>query len=230
MGHVTLERAQSRPLEELFERLHEAGCCRLAAYGYASWQRIEHGQNVAYDNVRPASPCDDVDLLELPVSYSDYGGSDLDAANARALIEIFGRDTFVHLYGPHGSVGLALPSDEPLPDDPDGEMLADLVRIVEGLRDYPIVDEGVQSAYVDELADEAWSCWLRLDLARDLDDYAPDGDASDALLACDEDELRTAYYAFEGNEWVCETATSVVNLRHDDAMRHLAATVFGWIA
>lgn len=230
MGHVTLECVRSQSIEELFESLREAGCAPLTAYGYAAREGIEHGQNVAYDNVRLAGTYDNIDLVELPVSYSDYGGSDLDAANVRALIEIFGHDTFVHLYGPHGSVGLALPCGALLPDDPDGDILASLVKTIDALRDYPIVDECVHSSYVDEIADEAWSSWIRSDLARDLDDYAPDGDASDALLDCDEDELYGAYYGFEGNDWVCETATSAVNLRHDDAVRHVAAAVFGWIA
>ncbi|MFE9748245.1 hypothetical protein ACFYOT_25345 [Saccharothrix saharensis] len=214
---------------ELFERLCGIGC-RLVAYGYTGSNEIEHGQSVAYGKVRAAGAHDVADLIELPMSYSDYGGSDLDAANIRAMIELFGPDAFVHLHGPHGSAGLALPCDQPLPDDLDCEMLLLLVRTVEGLRDYPLVDDCVHSTYADELAEDAWSAWLRFDIGRDLNDYAPDGDASDALLNCDEDDLQSAYYAFEGNEWVCDTATSAVNLRHDDAVRHVAAAVFGWVA
>jgi hypothetical protein len=62
----------------------------------------------------------------------------------------------------------------------------------------------------------------------DLDDYAPDNDASQAVYLCDDDTLRAAYYGYEDNEWFCETATSVVNYRHDDTVRHVARALFGW--
>lgn len=66
MGHVALERAQTQVFGELFARLEEAGCCRLAAFGYDYRDGVDHGRNVAYGNLRTASAHDDVDLVELP--------------------------------------------------------------------------------------------------------------------------------------------------------------------
>jgi hypothetical protein len=47
-------------------------------------------------------------------------------------------------------------------------------------------------------------------------------------LTVDEENIRVTYYQYEDNEWDCESATSVVNGRHDEAVRYVAETVFGW--
>jgi hypothetical protein len=142
---------------QLFARLLDARCQRLSVNEYVIHEPVNHGDSIAYRYVHnvPLSPPSDTDLIELPVSYSDYGGSDLDAANVRALIETFGEDTFVHLHGWHDSVGLALPYGRSLSDDPDNESLTLLVGMIESLIDYALLDESTHSDYVSELADEA---------------------------------------------------------------------------
>lgn len=218
----------SDTIAQLFARLLDARCTRLSVNEYVIHEPVNHGDSIAYRYVHNAFRPLDTDLVELPVSYSDYGGSDLDAANVRALIETLREDTFVHLYGPHDSVGLALPYGRPLPDDPDNELLTLLVGMIESLIDYALIDESTHSDYVHELADEAWDSCLRQQVMWDLDDYAPDDDAINAVVECDDDTIRAAYYGYDDNEWFCETATSVVNYRHDDAVRHVARTIFGW--
>lgn len=231
MGHTSLACAptESISLSELFRRLIAAGCTRLSVNEYIVHEPLCHGDSVAYQYARVSQDWSaECDLVELPVSYSDYGGSDLDAANVRALVETFGESTFVHLYGGHDSTGLALPYGRSLPDDEENERLTFLVETIEALADYPLISDETHSRYVAELAAECWDQWVRSDTVHELCEYAPTDDASDAVHACDEDAFVSAYYGCESNEWTCETATSVVNLRHDDAVRHVARSLFGW--
>lgn len=230
MGHAMSTHAPAELLDELFGRLLAAGGRLLRIAGWSRLDQLLHGDFVAYRDLVPADHDEQDALLVELLSYSDYGGSDLDAANVEALEDMFTPYAFVHLYGPHGSVGLAVPFGRPLPEDPGCEQLSRLVATVEGLLDCPLVDEETHSRYVEELADAAWSQWLSFDVVRELEDYAPDDAASDALFDCGGETLRDAYYGYEGNEWQCETATSVTNLRHDEAVRHVAACVFGWSA
>ncbi|MFL6125494.1 hypothetical protein [Actinophytocola sp.] len=117
------------------------------------------------------------------------------------------------------------------------------------------IDDSTHVEYLIELAEAAWDAWIRLDLpselrqlARDLDIAVPDdarspdggrydaGDLDgidryvDDLFGVYEDKVRAAYYDYEGNEWVAETATSVINARHGHAVRYAAHMVFGWPA
>jgi len=43
-----------------------------------------------------------------------------------------------------------------------------------------------------------------------------------------DDAVRDAYYSYEDNEWTFESATSAINLRHKDAVKYVARTVFLW--
>ena len=112
------------------------------------------------------------------------------------------------------------------------------------------IDENTHVEYLIELAEAAWDAWIRFDLprelrqlARDLDIAVPDDACSpdggrydtddidryvDGLFAAYDDKLRAAYYDYGGNEWVAETATSVINAHHGQAVRYAAHMVFGW--
>jgi hypothetical protein len=114
------------------------------------------------------------------------------------------------------------------------------------------IDDSTHVEYLIELAEAAWDAWIRFDLpqelrqlARDLeiivpdDARSPDGSRYDAddvdgyvddLFDTYGDKVRAAYYDYEGSEWVAETATSVVNARHSQAVRYAAHMVFGWPA
>ncbi|MCP3800709.1 hypothetical protein NLX83_15685 [Allokutzneria sp. A3M-2-11 16] len=210
-------------INDLFERLRAAGCQLLTVNGYLHHEPVDHGEHLAYSHVHHAERAEDAELIELPVSYSDYGGSDIDAANVRALLAGYGDDTFVHLSGGHGSTGLALPYGRALPDDDDCDILPVLVDVIERLRDHPVIDEQAWSTYVDGLAEDAWDEWLRHDVISGLEALCPNG-----CDGCPVDDglIRTTYYGFEANEWVCDTATTVVNLRHAEAVAHLARTLF----
>lgn len=94
-------------------------------------------------------------------SGSDYNGGALARANARALRELAEAEGLVsfELHGGHGSHGTAFPL---------WERSDELVRVLEGLEDYPVVDEDAHSE--EELADEeqAWDSWIRSDFSRAL--------------------------------------------------------------
>jgi hypothetical protein len=167
-------------------------------------------------------------------SYGDYHGSDLDAANYQELIERYG--AILHTQGGYHEWSLLLVNDRGMPpfavSDTDARDMIDTLKSVAadlaGLEQYPLLSEQTHSAYIDELAWRAWDQYLRSDVVRELDTYAPGGDASDAVFECDEDAFRQAYYDYDDNEWTADTATCVVNGRHRDAVRHVAEIVFGW--
>jgi hypothetical protein len=159
------------------------------------------------------------------MSYSDYHGSDLDAANIRALEGTPGVTTCRS--GQSATMQLGeLPGDDTDSVDDGIERLEDIARTMVGLADnYPLIDDEIHSEYVDELATEAWEVYLAADIEGDLARVAIDGwEWTEGVQG----ELRTAYYGYEQNEWYCETATSVVNGAHDDAMAHAVRVVLGW--
>lgn len=162
------------------------------------------------------------------VSYSDYGGNDYDAANVRALGGTPGVTTRTGGYHGEGSATVVLGE---LPTNGEGtatgiEGLAALVEIMDSLaEDGSLINDETHSIYIDELAEEAWDSWLGRDALADLEALALDGfEMTDGVSA----EIKTAYYAYDENEWNAETATSVINERHDEALAHAARVVLGW--
>lgn len=187
------------------------------------------------------------------ISCGDYHGSDVDAANNRALqgtpgvtvgepntggmASVFNVSTTV--VGEMSSFINNQSTDEwerePQAQRADAlKWLESLVRQMEGLTDYPLLDEETHSELVDELAGEAWDSWLESNVHSELSSIGPGGlDAWDDLLSDMGDELkatiRVAYYGFEGNDWIVNSlGEGATNGRHDDAVKHVARTVFGW--
>ncbi|MFD9734401.1 hypothetical protein [Umezawaea sp. NPDC059074] len=172
------------------------------------------------------------------VSYGDYHGTDSDAANYRELIARHGEVFYTSERG-HGERSLLILNDRgvsPFAAALDNSDALDKLRVLAAelsrLEDYPLLSEAQQSKYVDELADAAWEEWLKYEVRGELQlldsTYEDWEDATPAGGGDVETEFREAYYAYSGNEWVCETATSVVNTRHEEAVSYAARTVFGW--
>lgn len=186
-------------------------------------------EHIAADG-EPSGYCPIVIYL---AAYSDYGGSDLDAANVRALADYPGVETHTDGFDGEGYARITLgelPTNDGDIEDGIG-WLRWLVEMMERLDDYPLLDESAHSEYQQELVDEAWEAWLESDIMSDLDQMLEDATGDDGMNEPDlragrADEVRQAYYECEGNDWSCETATSVVNLRHDDALQHVARTLF----
>ena len=187
------------------------------------------------------------------ITCGDYHGSDVDAANNRALQGAPGVEVREPNTGGQGSVfnvsttvvgamssfeNATNPGDterDPAVRRTDAlEWLESLVTTMESLVDnVTLLDEGKHSEYLDELAGEAWESYLERDVIDMLAKIGPGGrEAWDDLLDSSGEELsamvRAAYFGFEDNEWTAETATSVVNGRHEDAVKHVAREVFGW--
>jgi hypothetical protein len=155
------------------------------------------------------------------VSYSDYGGSCLDAANVRYLRETeapgvnFGS-------GAHGTEYAWAQLGE-LPTNGEDittglDWLESLVDMLDAVADYGLISEESHSAHVKALAEEAWDQWLGaivLTALWDVSNGCPDD------FQFTNDEIRELYYGYEENWWTCETATSVHNKNHQDAMAHV---------
>lgn len=181
------------------------------------------------------------------ISCGDYHGSDLDSANNRALDGTPGVQVRYPNTGGMGSIEsestVVIGEMSGFGDDTATAIgwLGYLVDTMGSLLDYGLLDEEIHGEYIDHLADEAWS-WMWSDVIREVDsmivavglvdesgdevdiDNCPLVDPSDPRDR--EDIIRDAYYSFEGNEWNAESATSVVNGRHDEAVRHAFETVF----
>jgi hypothetical protein len=216
--------------EFLLLKMHGCRSLRLCG-GAVDEVSADHADLVDYDDLRPMTW--EADLLELPVRYSATSGSDLDVVNQQHLIEEFGARVFVHLHNKRdGAHGLALPVCRPLPgDDADHSALCRLVEMVGRLREHPLLDEERHSRYIEGLAEKAWRSHLRRDVIGALRDLAPDAEADQAVTTAGldaADPIGAVYLGFEGNEWTAVTPFSVRNGRHDDAVHHVAVTLFGW--
>lgn len=160
-------------------------------------------------------------------SFSDYSGAAYDRANVKELVETYGASEGS---GIHGHEFAYVEIGDP---DMDEDKLSLLVEIAEGMCDYPIICEETWSQVEEEIAEEMWGAFLEDEVRDEIGDMfsanSPDDeDAYDrGLEFFDEnsDAIREAYYTFSENEWEFESATSAVNRRHEDAVRHAVQTV-----
>ena len=201
------------------------------------------------DHVSPWSYGDQLYPITLTlISCGDYHGSDLDSANNRALDQNFvGVDVSYPNTGGMGSVEsvstvvVGTMSVFGNSEREEIENLKALVEALEGLTDYPLLDEEIHSDYVSSLAEDTWDQYLSSDIQREIVDLVPASllsDDTDAVeVAYDlwdanfnADSFRNAYYEFEDNEWIVESggATNVINDNHPLAVAHAARVVFGW--
>lgn len=192
------------------------------------------------------------------MSYGHHHGSCLDAANVRALADTPGVTTST---GDRDGGGSATMEVGELPGDDSNDLdtrlgwLVAVADMVEGLEsDYPLIDDGAHSEYVNELAENAWDSWLGSDVCdavaeklterlrvdeayaarlRERYGYMLDDDCinddqyvAEMVVAEMVVAVRTVYYGFEENEWNCDGATDVRNGRHDEAVVHVYETVF----
>jgi hypothetical protein len=229
---VTYTDDQLTQVTELWQRLidnHVTGTYEVRR-GYAPCLERVTAEHLADLIASNGEETEDFYPVEITLaSYSDLGGSDLDAANVRTLDGTPG--VTVHTGGRHGSGSATVLLGE-LPtngDDSDTgtgiEWLSNLIDLADAIAEYGYLSDEDHSAYTDELAEEAWDAWLRSDVVSELESVAIDGfEMTEGV----EQEIKTAYYSFEDNDWSADSATSVTNGRHDEALAHAALTVLGW--
>ncbi|MFE0024109.1 hypothetical protein [Amycolatopsis sp. NPDC059021] len=158
------------------------------------------------------------------VDYSDYGGTERDAANVRYLDGTPGVQTSTNGRHGYGSAWVQLGELPTNGDDVDTglEWLTNLVQIAQSI-DVGEVDESTLEEYQQELQEEAWDAWLESDTRSELEDWFGCVDLDD--FGYTHEEIRVLYYSFEGNCWTCESATSATNHAHDNAVEHVAETI-----
>ena len=92
---------------------------------------------------------------------SDYSGGTVELSNYQVFMRDFGGRPGVHgVYGGHGTRAIAL-SPVALADP-------EIREVLEGLEDYPLVDEEHLSMLESELSDEAWDSWVRRDFEAEM--------------------------------------------------------------
>jgi hypothetical protein len=145
--------------------------------------------SISYSNLDDGRPNPDEDHVWYVSEYtggSDYGGGGtVSKSNYNVLIEeaerltedeLGGDDSwFQTFYGGHGTYEIAF-HVEKTPDE--------IVGMLEGLSDYPVIDESALSELETEEENEAWENSYREDYRRALEKLF-DGDAEDV----DDDEL-----------------------------------------
>jgi hypothetical protein len=159
------------------------------------------------------------------VSYSDYGGSCLDAANVRYFREAEAPGVYFGS-GVHGTEYAWVQLGE-LPTNGEDiatglDWLQSLVDMMDAVADHGLISDESHTAYVDALAEQAWDQWLGADVLAALWDLSH-GNPEDFQFT--DDEIRALYYGYDENWWSCETATSVHNENHENAMTHVCESI-----
>jgi hypothetical protein len=226
--HNVYSPEQYKRVVELWRRLLDSH--RVTVYEQCGWDKYMESvdDEYLYELVMSnGEETEDVYPVKVSlVSYSDYGGSDLDAANVRALGRLYGWVS-THTGGPRGEgeawVNLGeLPPD--LQEDVEWRLdqLAGLVETLEELDHHALIDDEIHSEYVSELAEEAWDQYLGWDAVQDLTDYllgTTGYDLEDFKFS--DDEIRDLYYEFTSEQAYgphCDSATSVVFPFHDEVI------------
>ena len=154
-------------------------------------------------------------------SGSDYSGSTVESANAKCVEDEFGEHEWVHpVYGDHGTYAIAIGLTGLLTCDDD--TFDELCEVIEGLADYPVIDEDKLHEVEAENTDEAWNSWVRGDFVRALEKEC--GDDYDFEWPNDP-EFRMF---FEGQcekantYWYCERSGSDMYVAIDDVVKEMS--------
>jgi len=151
-------------------------------------------------------------------SGSDYSGSTVEKANAKCIEDSYGEHDWVHpVYGGHGTYAVAIGVTGLLGCDED--TFDELCETLEGLDDYPLIDEDAHSALEMESADEAWDSWVADDFVRALEkEFSGEADfdfpTGSALRAFFEEKRENA-----NTYWECEGYGPDMYVRIEDVVK-----------
>lgn len=84
------------------------------------------------------------------------------------------------------------------------------------------MDEWIHGEYIEQLVNEAWDGWLEQDILHELDEVLCEGEDYLSDFNFSKREIYVIYQTVADPEWVCETATSVVNMHHQETMAAVA--------
>lgn len=211
-------------ITKLYDQMREAGAEDFGVSDELRPGPLNYGDTVNRNTFTPADWFWSSDLLVLPVNYSSTYGTIHTAANARELIRVFGADRFVTIHGDGGWFGLALLSETPWPRRSQLGRLADMLTVLAS-GDQVLLNRQTYWAYFAELQDKASLAAKTLD---SLVALAPAGVTVDRERMLADHRIRYEYRWFRHNEWMPQTATSVINMRHEEAVLHVARTVLRW--
>lgn len=151
---------------------------------------IDHDKNttVYYGNIKEydntAAAMDYPKYIEVPFcTWSDYSGCTVERSNQRSFMNLFGNIPGVYpVYGGYGTAGVLIEYEL-------YESNQDIQDVINGLFDYPLINEEDHSELEFELEDEAWD-WIKYDLPKALLEAGKiTEDESD-----DEDALKDKFY------------------------------------
>jgi hypothetical protein len=109
-------------------------------------------------------------------SGSDYSGSTVEKSNAKVFEETYGSEEWVHsVYGGYSTYAVAVGLTGLLTCADD--TFDAICEALEGLADYPLLDEEAHSALEMELSDEAWDSWGKDSFVKELEaEFAEDAE------------------------------------------------------
>lgn len=143
---------------------------------------IDYGRAERFTDKLPATPlrlgAEHTQLMfEVPYcSGSDYSGSMVEKANYNEFGELYPDIPYVHnSFGGHGtfaifielcrflSADLALDNENPTPEN--------ILETIEGLKDYPLINDEALSRMEMEATEEAWHDWMCDDMVREINKH-----------------------------------------------------------
>jgi hypothetical protein len=151
-------------------------------------------------------------------SGSNYSGSAVEKSNAKVFEETYGGNEWVHsVYGGYSTYAVAVGLTGLLTCDDD--TFDAICEDLEGLADYPLLNEEACFELEMELTDEAWESWARGSFVRELE--AKFADTAEFEWP-DDSTLRKF---FEGKradakeEWWCEGSGPDMYVRIDEVVK-----------
>lgn len=132
------------------------------------WSNLEKIESPDLSNT------DNIYIMHDYCQMGDYGGSLVEKANTDILTDEYG---FIKVFGGYGSISCIIQIDALLcmPEEESDRIL----EVLEGLSDYPLIDDEELSNQESEQINEAWNDWTEYDFKRvieskfdiELDDY-----------------------------------------------------------
>jgi hypothetical protein len=159
----------------------------VSEYTALAPDRIVPGESLGWSAVRPLPYTANTQRLVMirDAGWGEYDNSSTyNRSNYRVLVESYG-DWLVTINNGNDrdGRGLALIVGSVVPTE--------LLRIIDGLSDYPVIDESDLSELESELTEEMWDRWVRFDLPRDLVDAGVSDDVLDQIT---DNSLQSAFW------------------------------------